>query len=205
MRMRAAMTMIASILATGALAAEGERTVDFAADSALAEMQGQLAAGRSATYEVEAAARQVLSIRFTSAQAGCHMNVWPPGADAATHLGAEHGPDFVANLARVGRYRVQAYFSPVVITPDARCDFAIAFHRTAAGAPLPLPSVPQGRDALRGAIDKCLELVGAPAEVVGTRARGQGLFELALRERESGRRSACTVRDDGSIEDWVER
>lgn len=203
--MRVRLTILASVLAGGVLAEDGARTVDFVAGSALAETQGQLAAGQSLTYKVDAAARQVLSIRFTSAQEGCHMNVWPPGADAAKHLGAEHGPDFVANLARVGQYRVQAYFSPVVTTPGAHCNFAIAFHRTAAGAPLPLPSVPQGRDALRGAIEKCLELVGAPAEVVSTRARGQGLFELALRERESGRRSTCTVRDDGSIEDWIER
>lgn len=186
--------------------ADGQpETVVLAAGKSSIVRTARLTGSESVNFVIAAGERQVLSIRFAPDHPACFMNVWAPGADEATHVGTLAGHDFVANLARVGVYRVQAYLAGEAAKAGDACSFEVTFHLTAAGAALPLPTVPQGRDALRGAVEKCLEMVGTPAEIVSSTMQRSGLYALALRELDSGRQSVCTVRDDGTIEDWTER
>lgn len=54
-------------------------------------------------------------------------------------------------------------------------------------------------------VGKCLQMVGVPAAVEQVSALRPGFAEVIIKEQDSPRRVACTVRDDGSqIEDWVE-
>ncbi len=54
------------------------------------------------------------------------------------------------------------------------------------------------------AMAACKGMVGVPAKVETVSPLRPGYTEIILRETASGRRVACTVTDDGSIEDWVE-
>jgi hypothetical protein len=47
-------------------------------------------------------------------------------------------------------------------------------------------------------------MVGVPAKVETVSPLRPGFTEIILRENFSGRHIACTVTDDGTIEDWVE-
>jgi hypothetical protein len=59
--------------------------------------------------------------------------------------------------------------------------------------------------APKPAINKCLQMVGVPANVEKVSALKPGFSEIIIKEKASARRVACTVPDDGSlIEDWVE-
>lgn len=54
------------------------------------------------------------------------------------------------------------------------------------------------------AMTACKDMVGVPAKVETVSPLRPGFTEIILRENASGRRIACTAKDNGSIEDWVE-
>jgi hypothetical protein len=54
------------------------------------------------------------------------------------------------------------------------------------------------------AMAACKGMVGVPAKVETVSPLKPGFTEIILKEDASGRRIACTAKDDGSIEDWVE-
>lgn len=59
--------------------------------------------------------------------------------------------------------------------------------------------------APKAAINKCLQILGAPARVEKVSPLKPGFSEIIIKEKATARRVACTVPDDGSeIEDWVE-
>ncbi len=59
--------------------------------------------------------------------------------------------------------------------------------------------------APKTAINKCLQILGAPAKVEKVSDFGNGYYEIIMKEKTGARRVACTVPADGSeISDWVE-
>ena len=61
------------------------------------------------------------------------------------------------------------------------------------------------KGAPKAAINKCLQIVGVPANVEKVSPLRPPFYEIIIKEKASPRRVACTVPADGSeIEDWVE-
>ena len=58
--------------------------------------------------------------------------------------------------------------------------------------------------APRRAQRACLDMIGGDAEIEQFSDLRRGYHEIIMDEGQHGRRVACTVSDDGTIEDWVE-
>jgi hypothetical protein len=67
-----------------------------------------------------------------------------------------------------------------------------------AAAAAPTGQVPDAASA------SCLDKLAGPATIQQVSPLRPGYFELIIKEKNSGRKVACTVYKDGTIEDWVE-
>lgn len=187
------------------VAAERREAVRFEPGKSSAAVAGKLQGRESVTHTVEVRSGQAVAVHFTPNNSSCLMNVWAPGDDAATHIGSINGNDYTTELARGGSYGIQVYLMRNAARRDERCEYQLTVELGAGGKAAVAETATSSRDVLGAAVDRCLETMGAPADVIDTLVVKPGVWTLHLRERGSSRNASCTVTRDGRIEGWAER
>lgn len=113
-----------------ALAADRQETVKFKRGATSATLGGTIRGYDGVRYSVGAIAGQVMSVLFSPSNRSCYMNVWAPGADAATFNGAVTGNEYTANLSVSGNYAIQVYLMRNAARRNEACRYRLTVEIT---------------------------------------------------------------------------
>ena len=193
-------TATAIALALPASAGETTKTVQFEKGKTSATLSGSIKGDDSVNYMLNAKAGQTISISFQPSNGSCYFNFFEPGADSAAFIGPTSGNEYSGALAASGDHKTQVYLMRNAARRNETCKYSITFQVTGAA---PKAAASTG-GAPQAAIDKCMEMVGVPADIIQTSPLKPGYWEIVIKEKAGTRQIACTVSADGTIEDWVE-
>lgn len=111
-----------------AFAADSTTTIHFAHHATEATLSGGVKGYDSANFLVGARAGQEMKVSFRPDNAGCYINVWPPGqrpggSGSAMFIGSTEGNEFAGTLPQDGSYLIQAYLMRNEARRGTTCKF----------------------------------------------------------------------------------
>lgn len=212
-------SILSSLAATALLVARAlaqETTtvnVTFAPGTNHQRYEDSIEGSESFDYIVPGEAGQRLTIVYTSDNMGSYINLYPPGSDAAMHVGANLGNRFEGTLPETGEYRVHVFLMPNAAHRGEIAHFAIEL---TLGDDHADAEEPDFADGLSGGPDfwevkgvaegEKLSVRSGPStsqEVVSEVANGTLLRNLGCKMEAGSRWCHVRTPGDGSVTGWV--
>lgn len=119
------------------------REIRLAPGATATEVRGKLQGSADATYRLQAAAGQTLTVELASAQPSLQFNVLAPGTQEAMFMGSVSGPRAQVVLPDDGSYRIVVF----LVRSAARRAESGAFTLKVSITGRPLPPLAAGSDA----------------------------------------------------------
>lgn len=200
---RPSYAVLAVALAAAPIAAAKSSTVPVHFDKGKhsKEIKSSIKGDDDVNYILGVGDGQVMQILFSTTRGSCYMNVYEPGnSGEAVFNGSVSGNEFGVNPTKAGDYKIQVYQMRATARRGETCKYAISFEVTGGGTSA-APAAAGPSEVAKGA---CLYRIGVDADIVQVSALKPGYWEIIMKARKGSRKVACTVNDDGTIEDWVE-
>jgi hypothetical protein len=122
-----ATAMVAPVIA---FAQERTRPVTFPPGATSTTLKGVIRGDASIAYNVPLADGQLVQALFRPSNRSCYMNVTPPGAAEAVHVGSINGNEFAQNPAAPGIHTVQIYLMRNAARRGEACRYSLSLEIT---------------------------------------------------------------------------
>jgi Bacterial SH3 domain len=203
-----------ALVAASALARETTTVkVELAPGTNRQKFESRIEGDESFDYVVPAQAGDRLTILYSSDNMGSYVNVYPPGSDAAMHVGANLGNRFEGTLPETGDYRVHVYLMPNAAHRGEVAEFTIELALGRGDVAAEERHFPDGLAggpdfwAVQGIAEgETLCLRSGPStsdDVVGKLSNGMLVRNLGCKVEGTVRWCHVATRGDGSIGGWT--
>jgi hypothetical protein len=179
-------------------------------------IRGEIRGDEVVDYAIEAAAGQVMTVRFKPRNPSAYFNVLPPDSDKAMFVGSTLGNEFSAELKTAGEYRIRVYLmrsaSRRSETASYALDLGLAGGRTppprdaestAAASPTPAARATPPPAAPRSDVGSIEDIVRASYEVISGPAGAPRQWERDRALYMPGATFVVTGVRDGKVETTI--